>query len=125
LSLYGKLSGHEEQLHESVVRNLESVLNSKRGYSAAVEVYGLGRADGYFAARPLVDGVVKDMLEAIRAYEPRLTNPSLTLNGRDHDLWVNFDLKGMVGGARCLFTLQFHCVFRNVRVCLVRHSPVD
>jgi predicted component of type VI protein secretion system len=108
-------------LRESILRNLEAILNAKRGYSAAVEVFGLGRADGYFAKRPLVEGLIKDMLEAIRCQEPRLGSPSLTLVGRDHDLWVNFELLGTVSGEMCGFVIRFHCVFRNVQVSLSRY----
>jgi predicted component of type VI protein secretion system len=118
LSFFGKLASHEEQLRESILRNLEAILNAKRGYSAAVEVFGLGRADGYFAKRPLVEGLVRDMLEVIRCHEPRLGSPSLSLVGRDHDLWVNFELFGTVSGAPCVFVIRFHCVFRNVQVSL-------
>ncbi len=122
MSLYGKLSMHEELGCESVARNLEAILNAKRGYASAVEVFGLGRADGYFASRPLVAGVIKDMLEAIGTHEPRLTSPSLTLLGRDRDLWVNFELRGAVSGEPRVFIVRFHSVFRNVRIGLVRHS---
>ena len=125
MSLYGKLTGHEEPMGESVARNLEAILNSRRGYSAAVEVFGLGRADGCFASRPLVTGVIKDMLETIRNHEPRLGSPSLTLVGRDRDPWVNFELRGVVSGEPCLFRLRFHCVFRHVQIGLVRHSSVQ
>lgn len=123
MSLFGKLAGHEELLRESILRNLDAILNAKRGYSAAVEVFGLGRADGYFAKRPLVEGLIKDMLEVIRSEEPRLGSPSLIMAGRDRDLWVNFELLGTVSGEPCAFVIRFHCVFRNVQVSLSRYSP--
>lgn len=123
MSFFGKLAGHEELLHESVLRNLEAILNAKRGYSAGIEVFGLGRADGYFATRPLVEGLVKEMLDVIRCQEPRLVSPSLTLVGRDRDLWVNFELVGTVSGEPCSFVLRFHCVFRNVRVSVSGYTP--
>jgi predicted component of type VI protein secretion system len=116
LSFFGKLRGDHEPRLESIARNLEMSLNAKRGYASAVEVYGLGRYDGHFATKPLLDELVVEMLEVVRAFEPRLLEPRLTLIGRDRGLWVRFTLTGLVGGAAVTYHVFLHSVLRNVSV---------
>ncbi len=117
MSFFGKLAGsHEEPLQASIARNLEAVLNAKQGYSAAVEVFGLGGYDSPLAARPLAAALTAEMLAQIRRCEPRRVDPVLALVGRDRALWVSFPLTGSCEGRPCGFSVLFHSVFRHVRV---------
>jgi type VI secretion system protein len=117
VSFFGKLAGNpDEHTLESIARNLEAVLNAKRGHSGAVEVFGIGGYDGIHATKPFVSALTRDMLEQIRRHEPRLTEPQITLMGRDPALWVRFQLSGRCKGEPCSFAILFHSVFRGVRV---------
>ncbi|MDC3979011.1 GPW/gp25 family protein [Polyangium jinanense] len=116
MSFYGKLRGDHEPRLESIARNLEVSLNAKGGYASAVEVYGLGRYDGHFATKPLLDELCAEMLGVVRSYEPRLLEPKLTLIGRDRGLWVRFTLTGLVGEQPVTYHVFFHSVLRNVSV---------
>ncbi|MDI1448133.1 GPW/gp25 family protein [Polyangium sp. 6x1] len=116
MSFFGKLRGDHEPRLESIARNLEVSLNAKGGYASAVEVYGLGRYDGHFATKPLLDELCAEMIGVVRAYEPRLFEPKLTLIGRDRGLWVRFSLTGLVGGQPVTYHVFFHSVLRNVSV---------
>lgn len=117
MSFLGKLSGSpEEPRAASIARNLEAVLNAKRGHAAAVEVFGLGRYESPVASYPLARELTAEMLEQIRRFEPRLKEPALVLTGRDQALWVRFDLTGTCDGRPCGFAVLFHSVFRHVRV---------
>jgi predicted component of type VI protein secretion system len=117
VSFFGKLAGNpDEGPLESIARNLEAVLNAKRGHAGAVEVFGIGSYDGIHAAKPFVAALTQEMLEQVRRYEPRLTEPQLTLMGRDRALWVRFQLSGRCRGQPCSFAILFHSVLRGVRV---------
>jgi predicted component of type VI protein secretion system len=116
LSFFGKLRGDHEPRLESIARNLEVSLNAKGGYASPVEVYGLGRYDGHFATKPLLDTLCSEMLAVVRSYEPRLREPKLTLHGLDRGLWVRFSLTGLVGGTPVTYHVFFHSVLRNVSV---------
>jgi predicted component of type VI protein secretion system len=118
LSFFGKLSGTHEPRLESIARNLEEALNAKRGYSSSVEVFGLGRYDGHFATKPLLDDLGAEMLEVVRSFEPRLLEPKLVLLGRDRGLWVRFSLTGLVGSVPANYHVLFHSILRNVHVRL-------
>lgn len=116
MAFYEKLSRTKSPLAESVARNLQAVLNAKEGYAAAVEVFGLGRYDGHYGHRELLDTLLSEMLTKVRAFEPRLADPAIELLGRDRMLWVQFRLTGICCDAPCTFLVFFHSVFRNVRV---------
>lgn len=116
MSFYGKLRGDDEGRIESIRRNLEASFGAKRGYAASVEVFGVGSYDGYFSSKARIDALVAEMLEVVRAFEPRLLEPAMTLLGRDPGLWLRFSLTGKVGRQPVSFIVLVHGVFRHVRV---------
>jgi hypothetical protein len=60
-----------EDTAESLVRNLAVVLDAKKGYSAVVEVYGLGDYDGHPASSLLRHVRVERLREEHTPLEPR------------------------------------------------------
>ncbi len=118
MTLFEKLSKTEgaSSLAESIARNLEAVLNAKEGYAAAVEVFGIGRYDGHYASRPLIETLSLEMLQKVRSFEPRLKDPALGLIGRYRTLWALFRLTGRCNDQPQSFEIFFHSIFRNVRV---------
>jgi predicted component of type VI protein secretion system len=125
VSFRDKLAGGvQDSTVTSVARNLEAVLNAKKGYSAVVEVYGLGDHEVHFATKPLVDALVAEMTEAVRRFEPRLARPAVRLIGKDRSLWVELELVGEIAGKRVGFAVLLHSVLRNVRVELLRDEAI-
>ena len=116
MAFFEKLSGQFVPPLSSIARNLQAVLNAKEGYAASVEVFGIGRYDGHYAHRELIDVLSAEMLAKIKAFEPRLSELSLSLVGRDRALWVRFVLAARCEGLPCSFTILFHSIFRHVRV---------
>ena len=120
MALYEKLSktaeGTPPTLPENIARNLEAVLNAKEGYAASVEVFGIGRYDGHYAHRRLIEVLIGEMLEKVKTFEPRVKEPAICLVGRYRALWALFRLTGRCNDQPCSFEIFFHSVFRNVRV---------
>lgn len=119
MAFYEKLSKQEPGTFspsESVARNLEALLNAKEGYAASVAVFGIGSYDGHYAHRPLIEALIAEMLQKVKAFEPRVKEPALFLVGRHRVLWVLFRLTGRCNDQPCSFEVFFHSVFRNVRV---------
>lgn len=103
-------------LPESIARNIEAVLNAKEGYAGAVEVFGIGRYDGHYGHRQLIDRLIAEMVQKVRYFEPRVKDPAIALIGRYRSLWVLFRLTGHCQEQECSFEIFFHSIFRNVRV---------
>lgn len=121
MGLIEKLAGSiEERTLDSIERNLQAVLNSKRGYGGVVEVYGLGAYDVHLATKPALATLIAEMTNAILRFEPRLKGPRIHLLGRDPKLWAVFELNGSVDGEPKRFLIRFHTVYRNVEVEAVR-----
>lgn len=119
MGLYEKLSKQAEgtySLADGIARNLEVVLNAKEGYSAAVEVFGIGRYDGHYGHRELIDTLTAELLQKVKAFELRVKDPTISLVGRYRGLWVLFRLTGRCNEQPCSFEIFFHSIFRNVRV---------
>src|SRR4051812_12701000 len=97
MAFYEKLSKKPEgtfSLADGIARNLEAVLNAKQGYAAAVEVFGIGRYDGHYAHRQLIETLISEMLQKVKSFEPRLKEPAICLVGRYRTLWALFRLTG-------------------------------
>src|SRR5687767_6100483 len=90
MPLYEKLSKKALSLSTSIARNLQVVLNAKEGYAASVEVFGIGRYDGHYGKRELIDALTEEMLARVKYFEPRLREPAISLVGKDRMLWVRF-----------------------------------
>jgi hypothetical protein len=119
MTLYEKLSKQSEGTYspeDSIARNLEVVLNAKEGYSAAVEVFGIGRYDGHRGHRQLIDTLTAELLEKVKRFELRVKEPAISLVGRYRGLWLLFRLTGRSNEKPCSFEIFFHSIFRNVRV---------
>jgi predicted component of type VI protein secretion system len=119
MPLYEKLSKKADgtyPLADSIARNLEAVLNAKEGYSAAVEVFGIGRYDGHYGHKEQIDTLTAELLQKVKLFELRVKEPSIVLIGRYRGLWVLFRLTGRCNEQPCSFELFFHSIFRNVRV---------
>ncbi len=121
MGLVNKLSrSKEERAVEAIARNLEAVFNTKKGYGASLDVYGLGAYDAQSGFKPLIAALCQEMEEVIRAFEPRLIEPAVRVTGRDERLWVHLSISGTVDGRPRAFRVLFHSVFRNVRVFALR-----
>lgn len=117
MTLMSKLAGAPpEDPLAAIARNLEAVLNAKRGYAGAVQVFGLGDHSVYEEAKPRLDALVADMADQVRRFEPRLAAPAVRYTGLESTLWARFEISGSVLGAPQTFKVLFHVILRNVRV---------
>ncbi|WP_437762116.1 GPW/gp25 family protein [Sorangium sp. So ce281] len=117
MSLLGRLAGERmEPALKSVARNLATVLNAKKGYAEAAEVFGLGDYDEHLATTPLIETLGREMLKLIEDYEPRAEKPVLTFLGADSTLYAAFQLQCEVEGSPAAFWIRMHTILRYVTV---------
>jgi predicted component of type VI protein secretion system len=110
----------------AIERNLESILNTKKGAGSVVSTFGLGdyegseRADGepdpYLGTRAILAVLVPEILDQVRRYEPRIAHPRIEKPGRDGRLRVIFTVNGAVSARPARFRITFDTVYRNVLV---------
>ncbi|MCY1032073.1 GPW/gp25 family protein [Corallococcus sp. BB11-1] len=101
---------------EHVMRNIEAVLNTKKGYGFFMHDFGLGGYTEKLGTRELVEALTAEIQQEITQHEPRLVGPEVKLRGRDSGLWLHFDCKGAFDDVPCHLRLVFHTVTGQVRV---------
>jgi predicted component of type VI protein secretion system len=119
-----RLAGErEETAQESVARNLTAVLNSRKQHAGIIEVFGLGDYDEHLATRPLLEMLTKEMMEAIKAFEPRARKPELTYMGRESTLFAAFRLRCEIEGRPAGFWIRMQTILRYVTVEPIPPGP--
>jgi predicted component of type VI protein secretion system len=110
----------------AVLRNLESIFNSRKGVGCVVADYGLGDyevatlADGTQQPRlgmKDILGVLMPEIEAqVRRFEPRIVGPKVEKLGRDGRMSALFALHGAVSGRQIRFRIALNTLYRDVEV---------
>jgi len=101
---------------DSVLENLHHLLNAREGYSSVIRDYGLGR---YYAQPDTIHAVrtlLREILDDIAQFEPRLKVSSLETKGRDSNMKLHLELIGIVGGVRYLFKVKFDQIYNQFSV---------
>ena len=104
---------------EALARNLEHLLNTRKGCGSVLAEYGLG---DYEAAPNTTDAVVilrDEIRRLVERYEPRLREPDVALLGAYGYSKIRFELRGLLRGARQLFWLDLDTTTRQVAVAIV------
>lgn len=101
---------------EVIVRNLEHLLNTRKGCGSVIAEFGLG---DYEAAPTTHEAVslLRGEIEALTCrYEPRLTSPRVRLLGGHGYRGVRYELRGQVRGEELVFWLDIDTTTRQVHV---------
>lgn len=101
---------------DGVLENLHHLLNAREGYSSVIRDYGLGQ---YYAQPDTIHAIramLREILDDIARYEPRLKVLSLETKGRDANMQLQLELIGFVGGVRYLFRLRFDQIYNHFSV---------
>ena len=105
---------------EAVARNLEHLLNTRKGCGSVVAELGLGDYEAAPNTHHAVLSLRAEIEQLVRKYEPRLREPRVTLLGGLGTCHVIFELQGMVGADRHVILLNIDTTTRHVTVTLER-----
>ena len=101
---------------DSVLENLHHLLNAREGYSSVIRDYGLGQLYAQPDTIHAVRSLLREILDDIAQFEPRLKVSSLETKGRDSNMKLHLELIGIVGGVRYLFKLRFEQIYNQFSV---------
>lgn len=99
-----------------VLRNLESVLNTREGYGFFQQGFGLGDYTGDRGGKELVPFLTEELQRQVVQYEPRLRDVEVTMLGQDGALCLHFDVTGLLAGEALQLRLIFDTVSSRVRL---------
>lgn len=117
-SLMARLAGVDppKDLGEAIVRNLTDVLNNRKSYGAFQRTLGLGDFFGRIGTKGVTDVLQQELIDNIRALEPRLTCPKVRRLGQDPDFWLHYEVEGVAGGEPLRLIISFLTTVGGVRV---------
>lgn len=101
---------------DSVLENLHHLLNAREGYSSVIRDYGLGQLYAQPDTIHAVRSLLREILDDIAQFEPRLKVSSLETKGRDSNMKLHLELIGIVGGIRYLFKVKFDQIYNQFSV---------
>ncbi len=101
---------------DSVLENLHHLLNAREGYSSVIRDYGLGQLYAQPDTIHAVRSLLREILDDIAQFEPRLKVSSLETKGRDSNMKLHLELIGLVGGIRYLFKVKFDQIYNQFSV---------
>lgn len=125
----------QDDLLDSVVRNLSQLLNSKRGYGSPLCDFGLGEYYAQQGALGAAEALMREMASDVKSYEPRLRLLSLRLLS-DGELPHFFELRGQlqVDSARasaspgsiqpCCLGILFDPIYGEIAVQILEGADV-
>lgn len=87
-----------DDLRHSVLRNLEHLLSSRHSYGSLLCSFGIGDYLGQAGGGAAVKVLLREIYDTIALYEPRLRVLSLHAIGRDAELRLHVELRGMLLG---------------------------
>lgn len=99
-----------------VLRNLESVLNTREGYGFFQQGFGLGDYTGDRGGKELVPFLTEELQRQVMQYEPRLRDVEVTMLGQDGALCLHFEVTGLLAGEALRLRLIFDTVSSRVRL---------
>lgn len=105
-----------DMLVRLIVRNLNYLLRSRKGYDCVMQDYGLGDYDDPAHIDVTIKRLVTEIKEAIVRYEPRLVSPSVLAVSRDERQRIQLEISGSVLGEPCKLQAQFAVRSRYVTV---------
>lgn len=108
--------GPAEATPAVIVRNLEHLLNTRKGCGSVIAEFGLG---DYEAAPTTHEAVIllRDELEAaIERYEPRLGSPVVRLLGGYGYRGIRYEVRGQVRGEALVLWIDIDTTTRQVHV---------
>jgi type VI secretion system lysozyme-like protein len=122
MALFDKLTPQRRQAPgprariERILRNLENVLKSRRGYSSLLPDFGMRSLNQYTSRETLGAAVIEDVRECIERYEPRLRLDSIVLDEKHSALRLSFTLKCTVLDDPHELQVSFDTVFNQFDV---------
>jgi len=105
---------------EAVARNLEHLLNTRKGCGSVVAELGLGDYEAAPNTHHAVLLLRVEIERLVRRAEPRLCEPRVTLLGGLGTRHIIFELQGKVGAESHVILLDIDTTTRHVTVTLER-----
>jgi type VI secretion system lysozyme-like protein len=101
---------------ESVISNLNHILNSKRDYSYFLKDFGVRDLNYYSSRAAIAEAVVSEVCQSINRYEPRVELNGVTLVNDKNPMHLSFKIDCKVKSQSEYLRLVFDTVFNTCKI---------
>ena len=101
---------------ESIVKNLNNILNTKRDYGSFLKDYGIRDLNEYSSRTAIAEAVIGEVKESIRRFEPRVELKDVSLVNEDNPLHLAFKIDCFVHRGNRSLRLVFDTIFNSCQV---------
>ncbi len=108
--------GRKQTRAESVVENLQNILNCKREFGSILKDLGIRSLTEYRSRDEIAAAVMQDVRENIERYEPRLRLKAITLENGDSPFRLSFTVQCELIEGTQVMQVSFDTVFGKFEV---------
>ena len=101
---------------ESIIDNLNNILNTKRDYGSFLHDYGIRDLNEYSSRTAIAEAVIGEVRESIERFEPRVELNEVTLINEDNPLHLAFKIDCVVHKGAKSLRLVFDTVFNTCNI---------
>ena len=112
---FGKSSttGHRDQDLQSIIENLNNVLNTKKGYGSFLKGYGIRDMNEYSSREHLAVAIMDEVTYNIEQYEPRLQLVNIAIEDNDDPFRIAFKIECKVRETEQFLFMEFDSVYND------------
>lgn len=115
----GSNQSRVDQGIQSIVENLNNLLNTKKGYGSFLKDFGIRDMNQYSSKEHLASAIMDEVTSNIEQYEPRLKLLSISVEDNDDPFRISFKLQCKVRGTSESLFMEFDSVYNDFHI---KHS---
>lgn len=98
---------------ESIIDNLNNVLNTRKGYGSFLEHYGIRDMNEYSSRDHLAVAIMAEVRHCIDKYEPRLTLVDIAIEDNNNPFRISFKIECRVKETAQFLFMEFDSVYND------------
>ena len=108
--------GHKERDLQSIVENLNYVLNTKKGYGSFLKDFGIRDMNEYSSRDHLAVAIMEEVKYTIEHYEPRLQLIKISIEDNNDPFRISFKIECRVKDTQQDLFMEFNSAYNNFRI---------
>lgn len=108
--------GARQESLKSIVKNLNNVLNTRKGFGSFLRDYGIRDLCEYASQDQLSMAIMEEVRHCIEQYEPRLDLVGMTIKNDNDPFRISFDIECRVQETSRMLLMEFDSVHSDFNI---------